>query len=469
MEDDSLLVQLFDKFPTGIMIISNKQFNEEEKQNEEPNNVIFSNSFIRNIFQETFSINLEEENQGMNYLTKLKKDLVKFRKWDLNKLSDKTLYDSIFNNNNKDSNETYISDYYMIYVKIQFIPDFILVSIDNSNDERVEIRKKIIKSISFQHLTTIHHELNNPLNSLINIVEQVNPDELSNINLSIFLIKRVIKKFILYTKCVMDNIQLGDSILSIINLKYVLEKIYNNMKILFDYKKVKFDISDTLDFLNNYLYKCDQYYLKEYFKNIFMYLYYEVPKGEEIKLIYKYDEDYNPPRLTLSFKKQIILLPSIKKESFTKTIDFYDNLEIKETVKSVEVTREILEKISKILNTTIIFEKNQSILIEVIFQGMIKRETFEEDSSLESDINEFTKHSILKVPTFGNYDTFNKLSNKGNVNHRKIFLLKEQNLSAQNTQANSSGAYSSVNYVPKTMHHPSLLFNQKKKNPFQKQ
>ena len=462
MEDDSLLVQLFDKFPTGIMIISNKQFNEEEKQNEEPNNVIFSNSFIRNIFQETFSINLEEENQGMNYLTKLKKDLVKFRKWDLNKLSDKTLYDSIFNNNNKDSNETYISDYYMIYVKIQFIPDFILVSIDNSNDERVEIRKKIIKSISFQHLTTIHHELNNPLNSLINIVEQVNPDELSNINLSIFLIKRVIKKFILYTKCVMDNIQLGDSILSIINLKYVLEKISNNMKILFDYKKVKFDISDTLDFLNNYLYKCDQYYLKEYFKNIFMYLYYEVPKGEEIKLIYKYDEDYNPPRLTLSFKKQIILLPSIKKESFTKTIDFYDNLEIKETVKSVEVTREILEKISKILNTTIIFEKNQSILIEVIFQGMIKRETFEEDSSLESDINEFTKHSILKVPTFGNYDTFNKLSNKGNVNHRKIFLLKEQNLSAQNTQANSSGAYSSVNYVPKTMHHPSLLFNQKK-------
>ena len=78
MEDDSLLVQLFDKFPTGIMIISNKQFNEEEKQNEEPNNVIFSNSFIRNIFQETFSINLEEENQGMNYLTKLKKDLVVF-------------------------------------------------------------------------------------------------------------------------------------------------------------------------------------------------------------------------------------------------------------------------------------------------------------------------------------------------------------------------------------------------------
>ena len=141
MEDDSLLVQLFDKFPTGIMIISNKQFNEEEKQNEEPNNVIFSNSFIRNIFQETFSINLEEENQGMNYLTKLKKDLVKFRKWDLNKLSDKTLYDSIFNNNNKDSNETYISDYYMIYVKIQFIPDFILVSIDNSNDERVEKKK----------------------------------------------------------------------------------------------------------------------------------------------------------------------------------------------------------------------------------------------------------------------------------------------------------------------------------------
>ena len=462
MEDDSLLIEILDKFPTGIMIISNNQFKEEEKKNEEPNEVLFANSFIRKIFEESFRINLEEENKGMHYLSKLKKDLVKYRKWDLNKLSDKTLYDSIFNNNNKDSNETYISDYYMIYVKIQFIPDFILVSIDNSNDERVEIRKKIMKSISFQYLTTIHHELNNPLNGLINIVEQVNPLELSNINLSVFLIKRVIKKFILYTKCVMDNIQLGESILSIINLKYVLEKISNNMKILFDYKKVKFDISDTLNFLNNYLYKCDQYYLKEYFKNIFMYLYYEVPKGEEIKLTYKYDEDYNPPRLTLSFKKQIILLQAEKKESFTKTIDFYDNLEIKETVKSVEVTREILEKISKILNTTITFDKNQSTLIEVTFQGMIKRETFEQDLSMDSDINEFTKHSILKVPTFGNYDTFNKLSNKGHVNKKKIFLLKEQNLSLQNTQANSSTAYSSVNYVPKTIHHPNILFNQKR-------
>jgi len=462
MEDNTILIQILEKFPTGIMIISNKQYNEEEKQNENQNEVVFANSLIRNIFEETFRINLEEENKGMNYLTKLKKDLVKYRKYDLNKLSEKTLYDSIFNNNNKDSIETYFSDYYMIYVKVQFIPDYILISIENFNDERVEIRKKIIKSISFQYLTTIHHELNNPLNGLINIVEQVNPEELSNIKLSVFLIKRVIKKFILYTKCIMDNIQLGDSILSIINLKYVLEKIYNNMKILFDYKKVKFDLKDTLDFLSNYLYKCDQYYLKEYFKNIFMYLYYEVPKGEEIELTYKYDEDYNPPLLTLSFKKQIIIHKSEKKESFSKTIDYYDNLEIKETVKSVEVTREILEKISKILNTTILFEKNESTLIEVNFQGMIKRESLDQDSSIDSDINEFTKHAVLRVPSFGNYDTFNQLSNKGNVKSKKIFLVKEQNLSGQNTQANSSTAYSSVNYLPKTIHHPNILFNQKK-------
>ena len=221
MEDDSLLVKILDDFPTGIMIISNNhEIQKNEENNEEKNEVIFANSFIRKIFNETFSLTLEEENNQIKYLTKLKQDLLKFRKWDLNKLSQTTLYDSIFNNNEKDSKETYFSDYYMIYVKIQFIPDYILVSIDNFDDERKEIRKKIIKSISFQHLTTIHHELNNPLNGLINIIEQVNPNYLSDIKLSIFLIKRVIKKFILYTKCVMDNIQFEPGISSIINLRF---------------------------------------------------------------------------------------------------------------------------------------------------------------------------------------------------------------------------------------------------------
>ena len=197
MEDDTLLIQLLDKFPTGIMILSNYNNNDlkkEDKQNNKLNEIIFANSFIREIFQETFIINTEQEdNHNINYLNNLKKDLIKFRKWEINKLSELTLYDSIFNNNNKDSIETYFSDYYMIYVKIKFISNYILISIDNFDNERVELRKKIIKSISFQHLTTIHHELNNPLNGLINIIEQVNPNIIPQINLSVFLIKRVIK------------------------------------------------------------------------------------------------------------------------------------------------------------------------------------------------------------------------------------------------------------------------------------
>ena len=219
MEDDTLLIQLLDKFPTGIMILSNYNNNDlkkEDKQNNKLNEIIFANSFIREIFQETFITNTEQEdNHNINYLNNLKKDLIKFRKWEINKLSELTLYDSIFNNNNKDSIETYFSDYYMIYVKIKFISNYILISIDNFDNERVELRKKIIKSISFQHLTTIHHELNNPLNGLINIIEQVNPNIIPQINLSVFLIKRVIKKFILYSKSILDSIQMGNNILSI--------------------------------------------------------------------------------------------------------------------------------------------------------------------------------------------------------------------------------------------------------------
>ncbi len=454
MEDDTLLIQLLDKFPTGIMILSNYNNNDlkrEEKQNNKLNEIIFANSFIREIFQETFIINTEQEdNHNINYLNNLKKDLIKFRKWEINKLSELTLYDSIFNNNNKDSIETYFSDYYMIYVKIKFISNYILISIDNFDNERVELRKKIIKSISFQHLTTIHHELNNPLNGLINIIEQVNPNIIPQINLSVFLIKRVIKKFILYSKSILDSIQMGNNILSIINLKFVIEKIMNNMKILFDYKRIKLNLNEGFNLLNNFLFKCDEYYLKEYFKNIFMYLYYIVHKDEEIYLFCKYDEDLYSPQLIISFKKkEKNHINYLNKESLIRTIDFGEHLEIKETVKSLEITKEILERISKILNCKITFDLDEETFLELNFETIIRRDCFEQDSNMESDINEFSKSFILEVPIFGNYDTFKNLNNKGIINNTKKILIqekgKEQNISIQNTEDNTI-PNSNINY-----------------------
>ena len=466
MEEDSLF-KILDQFPTGIMIISNNiPSNEEEKQDYDLNQVLFANSFIRKIFQDTFLLHSEEDHH-INYLSKLKNDLIKFRKWDLDKLSETTLYDSIFKNNN-DSIETYFSDYYMIYVKIKFIPGYILVSIDNFDDERVELRKKLIKSISFQHLTTIHHELNNPLNSLINSYEQIKPNLVSKINLSIFLIKRVIKKFILYTKCIFDNIQMGNNILSIINLKFIFEKIANHMKILFDYKKIKLNFNNCLSFLNNYLYKCDQYYLKEFFKNIFMYMYYIVPNNEEITVYCKCIDDNNnnnnPPKLILSFQKENKNKIS-KKESLEKLVEFIDILQIKESVKSIEISKEILEKISQILNTKILFSPNEITYIEIIFEGVIERNSLDQDSSIESDINEFTGKNNLYVPLFGNYDTFNNLSNKGIIQNRKKLLIKEQNknnLSINYSQENSTMAYSGINYVPKNINNLNTSLEQKK-------
>ena len=140
MDNNSTLIEILDKFPTGIMIISNNlQSIEEEKQYYDLNEVLFANTLIRNIFQDTFLLRNEENNQA-NYLEKLTQDLIKFRKLELDKLSKTTLYDSIFKNN-EDSIGTYISDYYMLYVKIQFIPGYILVSIDNCNDQRVHMNK----------------------------------------------------------------------------------------------------------------------------------------------------------------------------------------------------------------------------------------------------------------------------------------------------------------------------------------
>ena len=227
----------------------------------------------------------------------------------------------------------------------------------------------------------------------------------------------------------LDCIQMGNNVLTIINLKFVIEKIINNMKILFNYKRIKLTLNEGFNLLNNYLYKCDEYYLKEYFKNILMYLYYIVSKDEEIDLFCKFEEDGSTPRLIISFKKnakKIYNKQFLNKDSFSKTIEFCDNLEVKETVKSLEITREILERISKILNCQILFDINDETYLEIHFEKIIQKDCFEQDSNIESDTNEFSRSYILKVPIFGNYDTFKNLSNKGIMKNTKIILIKEK-------------------------------------------
>ena len=161
------------------------------------------------------------------------------------------------------------------------------------------MRKKLLRSISYQHLNTLHHELNNPLNNLINTVEELDDESLQRVNLSVLLIKTVIKKFILYSKNIFDDALQDEQIFSIFCLHFLFEKMSRKFKILYDYKHITFNIDENLIFLNNFRIKSEQYYLKEFIRNIFLFLYYEIPKNSKMKIKYDYIEQSK--RLSMSF------------------------------------------------------------------------------------------------------------------------------------------------------------------------
>ena len=106
---------------------------------------------------------------------KLKEQMIEFKKWENNLLQDLNLYNFIFSNHiTNEISGTFISSISMIYVKIKFNKNEIYISIDNYNDERKELQGNLLKVLKYQYLVTLYHELNNPLNALMNIADDCN-------------------------------------------------------------------------------------------------------------------------------------------------------------------------------------------------------------------------------------------------------------------------------------------------------
>ena len=159
-------------FPIGLLIL------EKEKN--------FHLKFINKYAMELFNIDKNIK------IKQLKDIFFQYKKWENNNLTKtKNLSDYIFNNNNnnKDNNinynnefsGTYISQEDMIYVKL-IIKNYntFYISIDNYNDQRISIQNNLIKSIKYQYLVTLYHELNNPLNALVNLVELLKNNPFEN-------------------------------------------------------------------------------------------------------------------------------------------------------------------------------------------------------------------------------------------------------------------------------------------------
>lgn len=394
----------FNNFPTGLIILSNAS-------NDKSNYIVsYINVFASNIIPLKYK----------QRVTKYKSMLSSFRKREINNLSKITLWDSLFNFNAVDSNDTYFSDCLMAYIKIKFNNEFIYISFDNLNEERKMLQEKIIKSISFQFLTTLIHEMNNPLHSLINIVDQIHSRMSKRVKLLICLIKAGAQKLIVYSKSIFDSVQCRDkhnfvgSQLEIVNLNFVLMKLTEKYSLLFEYKNIVID-HDDFSLLKTSLFKCDRYYLKELIKNIWWYLYYRVPKDSMITIVYIIQDN--------NMIKMVFQHEGMKSLQFKRERDndkgLFDNapIMIDATINTIETSKEIIKKVAGFLNVKLTFIEEDNVYLSLEFKNVYNENV--ESNDEEDDVNEFDSprnYSMLLVPTFSSLETFNNLKRKNPLN-----------------------------------------------------
>ena len=202
--------------------------------------------------------------------------------------TDNNLYNHIFSMNflSKESSKTFVCpnpSKTLLYIKAKHYKSKILVSIDNYTDERKTIHSHFIQSISYQYLLTLYHEINNPLNSLINTVNEIiqngscNSNHKKRIELLNFLIQFFLKNFILYFQIKTINKLQVLSQKATIHLENLFTNITTKFSKLFSYKQITHNEHLTaLHGLNVY---ANYSYFKNLIKMIYIYLYHRNEKG----------------------------------------------------------------------------------------------------------------------------------------------------------------------------------------------
>jgi hypothetical protein len=263
----------YNNFPIGLIIIDkdDKEFK-----------LRLINNYALDILELYHDVEFED----------LKNQMKNFKKWENSSLQEIDLYNYIFINQITNCHcGTFISSLSMIFVKVKNFENSFFISIDNYNDERKDLQINLVKSLKYQYLVTLYHELNNPLNALMNISDDYNFEsnnegkkdfddiklKLKQINLLVILIKIFIKNFIWYFRVIFEltnNIETNS--ISKINLEYLFTKNINKYKNLFKYKEIGYE--KNYNFLRDKFILSDSKHMNNFFSGIFVYLYHILPK-----------------------------------------------------------------------------------------------------------------------------------------------------------------------------------------------
>ena len=369
------LNNILDSFSMGLIIL--------EKVNEKDYKIKIVNSYLIKLFDLPKNLDINVFKERLQEYKILIND----------KLSDINLEKIVFNEKYISQYKvgTFISSISMIYVKIHLVKNQICICIDNYSDERKYIKKNLIKSLKYQYIVTLYHELNNPLNALQNIIEENNnPEENeliienkirnNEINLLVNLIQVFIKNFIWYFRLIFELS--NNTIVHFdkkINLEYEFNRILDQFSILFKYKEIEY--SNNLSFLNDKYIESNETYLNNFIRGIFILLYHKIPKNNGFEI--KYNIKSNN-QIELLFEKTKLDSSNFqrRRSKMVNDIDFKykQEFDFSKTIQTVETTKELLKTISKVLKLKLKIyeeEEDEMKLLILIIPFTIEKEEVE--------------------------------------------------------------------------------------------
>jgi len=426
--NESIFQNTLDFFPIGLLIL--------EKENDTNDYKITNvNSYLLKLLDLPKNLSIKVFKERME----------EFKQWENNHLSETNLKKIIFeseDNQNKIQTGTFISSLSMIYVKIKIVKTNIYICMDNYNDERKSIQKNLIKSIKYQYIVTLYHELNNPLNALQNTIEEnINEENHidqnsvekktrnNNINLLVNLIKVFIKNFIWYFRVIFENtsnLKINPTIK--INLEYQFNRILNHFSILFKYKEIHY--SKNFSFLNDKYIESNEDYLNNFLRGIYILLYHMIPRKGAFEHKFSIIKD-NQIKINFQNNNETFKKSDRRKSKIINDIDFgfKEEFDFSKTVQTVEITKELLINMSEMLKIKFkIYEEEENLLLSIILPFTIEKEDIEEINECSQEKKDITIEAInRKMFESVNEDLKSHINKRHSSNIQSSSLKNSQN------------------------------------------
>ena len=395
---------LYNNFPTGLLILEKEilSFNEDFK-------IHSANLESRRLLQ------IPKDNNIQKFVSRMKN----FKEYNTltQKETNSTLYDHIFNQNqflfSKELGKTFISPSsyrILVYVKVKYYHAKILISVDNYQEEHKNMQSQFIKTIGYEYLLTLYHEINNPLNSLMGTISDIISCGICSIinkkriELLLCLIQTFLKHFILYfqVKTMSKNDISGNK--STVNLENLFKGISKKFSKIFCYKNI--NITENFSGLSGHNMNINYFYFKNLIKMIYFYLYHKNEKGGQF-VVSSERLQKNNKKLKIIFSNGNISDLYLKTYSSLSENDKYVNSNPEKKIQTQNMIEEQIFIISNYLDIKVdISSRSQPLRITIVID-VIKDNEF----GNEMELSEFDPEFKSKISSLQR-DISRKLTKK---------------------------------------------------------